>query len=78
MAVLDEVPGLEVRIAVNGQVLQEHQDRSAEVLDQTVERYVEAQSNAQFEIQYAFKEPFPVSRPVSMIVTVDGKDWMNQ
>jgi hypothetical protein len=74
MAVLNEVPGLEVQIAVNGQVLQEHQDRSAEVLDKTVERYVEAQSNAQFEIQYAFKEPFPLSRPVSMIVTVDGKD----
>jgi hypothetical protein len=74
MAVLDEVPGLEVQIAVNGEVLQEYYDRIAKVSKTTVERYIEAQSNTIFEIRYAFKEPFPVDRCVSMIVTIDGKD----
>ncbi|KAH3970147.1 hypothetical protein HBI25_050640 [Parastagonospora nodorum] len=74
MAVLDDVPGLDVQIAVNGEVLREHQDRDAKLSEKTVERYVEAQSNANFEIRYAFKKGFPADRPVSMIVTIDGKD----
>lgn len=74
MAVLEEVPGLEVHIAVGDDILQEYQDRSAKVSEKTVERYVEAQSNAQFELRYQFKKPFPADRPVSMIVTIDGKD----
>jgi hypothetical protein len=74
MAVIDEVPGIEVGIVVNGQHLQEHQDRDAEISPKTTERYVEAQSGAEYEIHYSFKEPFPGDRTVSMIVTVDGKD----
>jgi len=74
MAIIDEVPGLEVQIVVNGQPLQEHQDRDAKVSARTAERYVEAQSNAEYEIHYTFKDPFPGDRPVSMIVTIDGQD----
>jgi hypothetical protein len=74
MAVLDEVPGLEVYIAIGDEILQEYQDRAAKVFGKTVERYVEAQSNQKFEIRYQFKEPFPADRSVSMIVTIDGKD----
>jgi protein involved in ribonucleotide reduction len=74
MAVLAEVPGLEVEILVNGQPLREYEDYSAEVPAQTIERYVEAQSDAQFEIHYTFKAPFPADRPISMIATIDGND----
>jgi len=74
MAILDEVPALDVQIAVNGEILREYQDRDAKLSEKTVERYVEAQSNANFEIQYAFKNGFPADRPVLMIVTIDGKD----
>jgi len=74
MAVIDEVPGLEVGIVVNKQRLQEHQDRDADISPKTAERYIEAQSGAEYEIYYSFKDPFPGDRTVSMIVTVDGKD----
>jgi hypothetical protein len=74
MALLDDVPGVEVQIVVQDQVLHEYQDRSAQVSAKTTERYVEAQSHAEFQIRYAFSKPFPADRPVSMIVTIDGKD----
>jgi hypothetical protein len=74
MAVLAGVSGLEVEILVNGQPLQEYEDHSAEVPAHTTERYVEAQSDAHFEIHYTFKAPFPADRPISMIVTIDGHD----
>jgi hypothetical protein len=74
MAVIDKVRGLEVQIWVQNQPLREYQDRTAKVSAKTTERYVEAQSHAQFEIRYAFTKPFPADRDVSMIVTIDGKD----
>jgi hypothetical protein len=74
MAVLDEVPGLEVHIAIEDDNLQEYQDRNAKISEKTVECYVEVQSKQKFEIRYQFKEPFPTDRSVSMIVTIDGKD----
>jgi hypothetical protein len=72
-ALLDDVPGIEVQIVVQDHVLHEYQDRSAQVSAKTTERYMEAQFHAQFEIHYAFREPFPSDRPVAMIVTIDGK-----
>lgn len=73
MAILDEVPGLEVEILVNGQPLREYTDHGAAAVPaHTVERYVEAQSNATFEIHYTFRPPFPVDRSISMIITCDG------
>jgi hypothetical protein len=74
MVALEDVPGLDVQIAVNGEILREYQDRDAKVSDKTIERYVEAESNANFEIRYSFKQPFPADRTVSMMVTIDGKD----
>jgi hypothetical protein len=74
MALLDDVPGLEVQIVVQDKMLQEYRDRSAQVSAKSTELYVEAQPHAQFHIHYAFKPPFPADRPVSMIVTIDGKN----
>lgn len=74
MAVIDEVPGIEIGIVVNGQHLREYEDTGANVAPKTAERYVEAQSGAEYEIHYKFEDPFPGDRAVSMIVTVDGVD----
>jgi hypothetical protein len=74
MAVIDEVPGLEVRVVVNEQALREYEDPSAKVPSQITERYVEAQDNSTFRIHYSFQPPFPADRPVSMIVTIDGNN----
>lgn len=74
MAVLNECPGLEVQIVANKQALREHEDRNAKVAHRVSERYVEAQSGANFELQYSFKTPFLRGRAVSMIVSIDGED----
>ncbi|KAH7084824.1 hypothetical protein BKA63DRAFT_573833 [Paraphoma chrysanthemicola] len=74
MPVIADVQGLEVHIIVDGQPLYEWQDRDAKVSPKTEERYIEAQSNKEFQIHYSFKPPFPSDRPVSMIVTIDGLD----
>ena len=74
MAIIYEVPGVEVQIVVNGDPLQEYQDRDADIAPKAAECYVEAHSNAQYEIHYSFQAPFPGNRPVSMKVSVDGKD----
>jgi hypothetical protein len=73
MAVLSDVPGLQVQVVVQNQPLNEYRDRAAKPSGKTVERYVEAQSGKHFEIRYMFEEQFPTDRPLSMIVTIDGK-----
>ncbi|KAF1921827.1 hypothetical protein BDU57DRAFT_563962 [Ampelomyces quisqualis] len=74
MAILEGVPGLKVQIVVQGQALREYEDDTAQVAENTVERYVEAQDGEQFEISYDFGESFPRNRAVSLIITIDGKD----
>lgn len=74
MAIVDETPGLEVQIHVDGNPLREYVDRHTTVSKATSESYVEAHSDSTFEIHYSFKPPFSTDRPVSMIVIIDGKD----
>jgi hypothetical protein len=74
MAVIDDAPGLEVQVQVDGIPLREYIDRHTTVSEATSESYIEARSDSTFEIHYFFKAPFPSDRPVSMIVTIDGKD----
>lgn len=74
MAVIDEASGLEVQVQVDGNPLREYIDRHTTVSEATSESYIEAKSDSTFEIHYSFKAPFPIDRPVSMIVTIDGKD----
>lgn len=73
MAVLDGVPGLTVRIVVNGEGLREYEDRHAEVAEKTVERYVEPQTGKSFEIHYTFDESFPRGRAVCLSIMIDGR-----
>ncbi|KAF1830661.1 hypothetical protein BDW02DRAFT_601471 [Decorospora gaudefroyi] len=78
MAVIDETPGLEMQIHVNGQPLREYSNADRPdvllVADKTSERCVEVQSGKIFEIHYSFSPPFAADRPVSMIVTINGED----
>jgi len=74
MAVVEEAPGLEVHVQADGNPLREYIDRHTTVSEAISESYIEAKSDSIFEVHYSFKAPFPVDRPVSMIVTIDGKD----
>ena len=72
MAIVDEAPGLEVHVQVDGNPLREYIDRHTTVSEAISESYIEAKSDSTFEVHYSFKAPFPVDRPVSLIVTIDG------
>lgn len=74
MAIIDDCPGLEVQIFCNDRPICEYNDHHVNLRPKTSERYVEAQSGAEFEIHYNFTPPFPTDRAVSMLITVDGRD----
>jgi hypothetical protein len=74
MAVLSKVPGLEVRIVVRDESLCEYEERCESVPENTLERYVEAHTNAHFELHVVFNAPFPSDRAVAMLVSIDGED----
>jgi hypothetical protein len=56
MAVLDEVPRLEVDILVNDKSLPEYDDITQPTSFDTVTKYIETGTGNQFEIRHAFKE----------------------
>ncbi|CAO2658837.1 Nn.00g065600.m01.CDS01 [Neocucurbitaria sp. VM-36] len=71
MAVLDDVPGLNVEILVGGRPLHEYED-DEEASPKAVTKYVEAQSGAEFYLRSTFSAPFPTQYGVQMKVSVDG------
>jgi hypothetical protein len=75
MAVLDELPGLEVQIIVNRTPVKEYDDDEEEVVDKTVTRYIEAESEAEFEVRLKFQSMFNISakHSVAAEVLLDGK-----
>lgn len=74
MAVLSKVPGLGVHVVVRDEPSHEYEERGERVPANTAERYIEAYTNAHFEIHFAFKAPFPSDRAVAVLVSIDGKD----
>jgi hypothetical protein len=72
MAVLNSVPGLEVKIVVNGEPLQEYVDNEDELAPNTVLKYVEATSGAEFTVQYTITSEFTYNHDMSLRVYVDG------
>lgn len=74
MAILDACPGLEVRVFVDDKPLHEYNDRYAKVARNASERYIEVATGNEFRIYYSFKPPFPATRSVSTIITIDGRD----
>jgi hypothetical protein len=74
MTVLDNVPGLEVTVQVNGSSLQEYNDDDSEPAPKSVTKYIEAISGAQFRVQYEFKESFRTKNGILTDIYIDGKD----
>ncbi|KAF2278092.1 uncharacterized protein EI97DRAFT_441357 [Westerdykella ornata] len=73
MAVLDSYPGLEVEILVNGTPLQEYVDPDEEAVPDRVLKYIEATSNATFEIRCRFTSAFVWKHDLSLDVYTDGR-----
>ena len=74
MGIVKALPGVEVSIVVNGSALHEYEDTDIEDAPNTVTRYVEATSNANFEVH-----PFASSTTrlkgdcLGVLVFADGK-----
>jgi len=75
MAVLGGLPGLEVRVMVNGEPLKEYTDTFVDEEEaKTVIKYIEAVSGANFEISCRFTRPYPHRDVVnSAHVELDGE-----
>jgi hypothetical protein len=72
MAILDAVPGLEFQILVDGQPLPEYENEEEPQDDDTVTKYIEAQSGKKFAIKYKFNNSFHRKHHVRVNVYVDG------
>lgn len=72
MAIHNDYPGLKVEIVVNGQALQEYEDKSDKANAKVVTRYVEARAGAAFSVVVSFEQPFQNNRGIAMHVLVDG------
>lgn len=74
MAIIPDVPGLEVEIVVKCTPLHEYVDQDEEGSAGTVTRYIEAVSGAEFAVQYRFSPDFEVKHALGIHVHVDGKN----
>lgn len=73
MAIDTNYPGLEVAVTVNDSPLQEYDDGDEDSAPNTVTKYIEAQSGAEFAVTAKFKHPFPTHHDVKMCLVIDGK-----
>ncbi|KAF2849038.1 hypothetical protein T440DRAFT_534575 [Plenodomus tracheiphilus IPT5] len=73
MAVLEVAPGVEVCITSRKQKLREYEDPYADVTPKYAAHYIEAPSNAPFEVRTCFTSPFPNDRAVEIGISVDGR-----
>ena len=71
---ITSVPGLKANIVVSGKELQEYDDDEDEAAKpNTVTKYIEAISNASFEIRWYISSPFPHStHDIRVSVYLDG------
>jgi hypothetical protein len=71
MAIADKTPRVEAEILINGVATQEYADEEDQVEVNTVTRYVEAKSGADFAIRFRFTQK--PKHDVSAEALVDGK-----
>ncbi|KAI4655272.1 uncharacterized protein J4E79_008339 [Alternaria viburni] len=71
MAIHPELPGLEVKVCVQGQPLQEYDDDKIPEPNTTT-KYIEARSGKSFSIMTEFKTPFPAQYDVLARISIDG------
>jgi len=76
MAVLDELPGLVVEILVNGEPLKEYTDTFVDEKEpNTIIKYIEAVSGANFEIRCRFIHQYPHRDVLNGVdVRLDGQN----
>jgi len=71
MAIHPELPGLEVKVYVQGQPLDEYDDDKIPE-PKTTTKYIEARSDEEFSIVTVFKPPFPNQYDVGVQTCIDG------
>lgn len=77
MAILKDLPRVEVTIHVNGKPLEEHQDRHLSEAPETISRYIEIQSGQTFEVHITTRPGAIRGAGHKYVVDVDGNkvDW---
>jgi hypothetical protein len=71
MAIFDACPGIDVKVTVRGQPLQEYDDDDSPA-PKTYTKYIEARSGEEFAISAAFTNPFPDQYDIAMHLNIDG------
>ncbi|KAF2117492.1 hypothetical protein BDV96DRAFT_679298 [Lophiotrema nucula] len=74
MAIIPDIPGIEVDILVGGKELVEYADEEEEASPKKVVRYVEATSGAHFKVKWCTTTEFKPEYDISVQVLVDG-EW---
>lgn len=75
MAILDSLPGVEITVVVDGEDLHEYQDTDMEDEENTVTKYVEAVTGANFAIKIMVPKKFGFEGTcLSFHVLVDGAE----
>lgn len=78
MAISDLLPGLDVSIKVNGQVLREYEGDDIEDEERTVTRYVEAVSGDTFEIELKVQQGFDfIGDALGFDIHIDGSEKLD-
>ncbi|KAF2160293.1 hypothetical protein M409DRAFT_29148 [Zasmidium cellare ATCC 36951] len=77
MAILNDLPRVEVTIRVNGQTLEEHRDRHLSEAPETISRYIEIQSGQTFEVHIKTNPGAIRGAGHKYVIDVDGNkvDW---
>jgi hypothetical protein len=75
MAILNSLPGFEAEILVNGFPLKEHSDKDRGTSHDTVLKYVEATSGAEFAVEYYISPAFRFRHSaLEITLSVDGRE----
>jgi hypothetical protein len=72
MAVLQDVPGVQVQVVVDGKALKEYDDSESNQTSKATSKYVEAVSGRNFEIHTTLEKHMETDHDVSIRVLVDG------
>jgi hypothetical protein len=75
MAILDELPGIEVAVCINEQQIREYVDDDSLATPQlnTVSKYIMSEKLAEFSIKIIVKEPYALNCPtLGFQIIVDG------
>ena len=73
MAISHDCPGLKVEVVVHRLPLQEYDDEDDQnAASHVTTKYIEAQSDKDFALRFAFAYPFPLQYDVEVRIYIDG------